>query len=99
MSGSTVLGTVTQNINGSAGALLAAGSSTSPITSVIITAPPAAGGFAMAQFRFSSTGNATAAAPVPALNPAGLGALSLLLMGMGSLLVRSHNTKATNPRP
>jgi hypothetical protein len=47
--GSTLLGTVSQNINGDAGAMLAAATSTTPITRVVITVPAEANGFAMAK--------------------------------------------------
>jgi hypothetical protein len=75
-SGARFLGTVSQSINGSAGALLAAGSSAYPITSVVITAPSGANGFAMAQFR---SGGAVPGVAIPTLS-------STVLMGLGGLL-------------
>ena len=85
-SGGTLLGTISQSINGNAGALLAAGSSTSPITSVVITAPAGANGFAMAQFRYS--GSTTTA--VPTLRTAGVLSLGALLAAAGVLLAQAH---------
>lgn len=72
--GSTVLGTVTRNINGNAGALLAAASSGgAPITSVVISSAAGANGFAIAQLRY-------AAAAVPALGPIAMVVLGMLLL-------------------
>ena len=53
--GSTLLGTVSRTVNGDAGALLAAGSDTTTITSVVITAASGANGFAVAELRYGST--------------------------------------------
>jgi hypothetical protein len=86
--GSTLLGTVQRNINGNAGALLTAASSTTPITSVAIAIPADALGFAMAQFRYAQVIPPT----VPALSTAALGALGLLLAGAGTLLARARRT-------
>jgi hypothetical protein len=72
--GSTVLGTVTRNINGSAGALLAAASSSgTPITRVVISSVAGANGFAIAQLRYGAT-------PVPALGPIATVVLGMLLL-------------------
>jgi hypothetical protein len=86
LNGATTVGTITRTIAFN-GALLMAGSSATPITSVVITAPGAAGGFAIAQLRF---GNVLLApvSTVPALGTAGLGTLGLLLAAAGSLLAR-----------
>jgi hypothetical protein len=86
-SGATNLGTVTRSITNT-GARLEAASSTTPITSVQITAPLAAGGFAMAQFR---SGNVLIGAPtVPAVGLPALGGLALLLAASASFLARRH---------
>jgi hypothetical protein len=78
--GATVLGSVPLTVNGMSGALLAAASSTSsPITSVVVTAPAGAGGFAMAQFRHT-------ASAVPALGLPGLAALALALLAAGAFI-------------
>ena len=84
--GSTLLGTVSRNISGNAGALLTAASATARITSVVITIPAGADGFGMAQFRYAT------AIPVPTLSTAALGALGLLLAGAGALLARARRT-------
>jgi hypothetical protein len=86
-SGATLLGTISQSINGNAGALLAAGSSTTPITSVVITIPAAASGFAMAQFRYGSTFEGVA---VPTLHTAAMVGLAGLLTAAGALLARAQ---------
>ena len=52
--GATNLGSIPLSINASSGALLAAASSATPITSVVVAAPAGAGGFAMAQFRYGT---------------------------------------------
>jgi hypothetical protein len=82
--GSTVLGTVTRSVTFNS-ALLEAASSATPITSVQITAPAAAGGWAIAQFR---TGNLPVAAPVsvPTVGIPGLAGLALLLGAAGCAL-------------
>jgi hypothetical protein len=82
MNGATSLGSVTRTVVGTSGALLFAGSTTTPITSVVLTAPAGAGGFAMAQFRFGDP------SPVPAMGPMALAALALMLLVAGTLLVR-----------
>jgi hypothetical protein len=87
--GSTLLGTVSRTINGNAGALLAAASgTTTPITSVVITTPASANGFAMAQFRYAKANPPT----IPTLSTAALSALGLLLAGAGALLARAKST-------
>ena len=85
--GATVLGTISQSIAGTSGALLAAASATTPITSVVITVPPAATGFAMAQFRYGGFLGSTG---VPALGTPGLSALALALIAAGSLVARRN---------
>ena len=93
--GGTSLGTVTQSISGASGArLAAASSSTTPITSVVITAPGGANGFAMAQFRYGSERGTTGPAAVPALGPVALGGLAILLAAAGALLARRRNQSA-----
>ena len=49
--GGTLLGTISQSVNGTAGARLFAASSTIPITSVHITVPLLSDGYALARFR------------------------------------------------
>ena len=82
--GSTLLGTVSRNVAGNAGALLMAASSGTPITSVVITLSSGASGFAMAQFRYATV------SAIPTLSSAALGALGLLLAGAGVLLARGR---------
>lgn len=58
--GSTLVGSILQNVNSTSGALLfAATSYSNPFTSVTVSVPGTAIGFAMAEFRYST------AAPVP----------------------------------
>jgi hypothetical protein len=71
MNGATTLGTVTVTPTGTAGALLAAAYSGTPITSVVISCPGT--GFAIAQLRYAS-------APVPALGTYAMVMLGVLLM-------------------
>ena len=86
--GSTLLGTVSQSINGDAGARLMAASSTTPITSVVIAISADASGFGIAQFRYI---RAIQPPVVPALSTAAMGALGLLLAGAGALLSRARS--------
>jgi hypothetical protein len=90
-SGGTLLGTVSQPINGGGGALLAAGSSTLPITSVVVTAPSGANGFAMAQFRYAPAG----ATAVPTLRTTAMLGLGGLLAAAGALLAQAQKRTAT----
>lgn len=83
MNGTTVLGTVTRLVNGSAGALLSAASSGLPITSVVVSADPGASGFAVAQIRYS-----LASVSVPTLNTTSLFSLGALLLAIGAMLAR-----------
>ncbi len=85
MGGSTTLGTVTLSVAGNAGALLAAAVSTPSITSVVISAPTA-GGFAIAQVRYSLA----TATTVPALTTTGVCGLGMLLAAAGALLARKQ---------
>lgn len=87
MNGATTLGTVTRTVNGSAGALLFAASSTTPITSVVITTPLAANGFALAQLRYRAPA-AAATTPVPTLTEWGMITLTSLLAMFGLWQVR-----------
>jgi hypothetical protein len=83
--GTTPVGTVSRPVTFNSAALIAA-SSAAPITSVRITAPGSAGGFAIAELR---SGNlALPAASVPAAGPVALGGLALLLAGTGFVLAR-----------
>jgi len=86
-SGSTSLGTITRSVNGDSGALLFAASSTTPITSVVLTAPSAAFGFALAQFRMNVGVVVTS---VPASGSAALCSLALLLLATGAMLARKR---------
>jgi hypothetical protein len=88
--GATTLGTISQSIVGTSGARLFAASSSTPITSVSLTIPSGASGFAMAQFRYGSTflGATTA---VPAAGLPALSGLALALLAGGSLLARRQN--------
>jgi hypothetical protein len=87
--GGTVLGTVSRAIPNN-GALLEAASSTTPITSIQISSPFAAGGFALAQFRFGNViigaPPPTAPASVPTLGTTALAGLALLLAAAALLL-------------
>jgi hypothetical protein len=88
--GSTPLGTISQDINGNAGARLLAATSTTPIDRVVVTAPSGANGFAMAQFRFATPAPAPVSSPVatPLLGDAALAGLLILLAAAGAFLVR-----------
>jgi len=90
--GGTLLGTVSQSINWQSGALLAAGSDSVPITSVVITAPANAAGFAMAQFRYSTTIVVPSITPAP--NTIVTGGLAMLLLAAGALLARARKSAA-----
>jgi hypothetical protein len=85
LNGTNTLGTVSRSVTFN-GAMLIAATSTTPITGVRITAAPTAGGWAIAELR---SGNLpTALASVPAISPAALGALALLLAFAGAILAR-----------
>lgn len=79
--GSTVLGTFSQNVVATSGALLAAASTGTPITKVVVTG---SGGFALAQFRYSR-------APVgtPISNTT-MAVLACLLVVGGAVAVRKR---------
>jgi hypothetical protein len=89
----TVLGSISQSVVGTSGAKLFAGSASTPITSVVLTIPSGASGFAMAQFRYGNTPTATTSTVVgaPALSLPAMGGLALLLVACGSLLARQQN--------
>ncbi len=76
LNGSTSLGTVTQSVNGNSGALLFAASTTTPITSVVITATGGGNGYAIGQFRYAAV--APPGVPVPG---------TLILSGVGILVL------------
>lgn len=78
--GATSLGTITRSTSGSSGALLFAATTTTPITSVVLTIPTAAAGFALAQVR-TNVGVVTG---VPTLGPAALIILTLLILAYGA---------------
>lgn len=74
--GSTTVGSIPIAVDSNAGARLFAGSTTTNLfTSVVINAPSAALGFAMAQFRYS-----TSLQPVPEPSTYALGTLSALTL-------------------
>jgi hypothetical protein len=85
--GATQVAAVTRTIAYN-GAVLMAFSLPTPITSAVITAPAGAGGFAIAQIRFGNVFLFAPPSTVPALGPAGLGTLGLMLAAAGSLLAR-----------
>jgi hypothetical protein len=87
MSGATTLGSVTRSVAGNAGALLAAASSGTPITSVVLTIPAAAQGFAIAQFRYATTNPFVT---VPVLSTTGVCGLGMLLAAAGAMLARKQ---------
>lgn len=76
--GLTVLDTDTLSVNGSGGALLFAATESTAINNVTISLPAGSGGFAMAQFRYSTSQNAVPEPAALALFPAGLAAIALL---------------------
>lgn len=88
MNGATTLGTVTRSPNGSSGALLFAAASTTPITSVVITTPAGANGFALAQLRYQ--GSTSTAASIPTLSEWGVIILSILMV-VSILVLRRRN--------
>jgi hypothetical protein len=93
LNGTTTLGTVTRSIFYNAARLIAVSSST-PITTVQISVPAAAGGFALAQFRFGTTLiGAPPASGIPTLGAPALSALALLLLAAGALQARSQQVK------
>jgi hypothetical protein len=83
----TVLGTITRSVVGTSGALLFAASSSTPITSVVLTVPAGASGFAMAQIRHGSLVVSSALA-TPALGMPAMGGLAMALLAAGVLLAR-----------
>lgn len=85
MNGSTTVGTVTRSVNGSAGARLFAASSSTPFTSVVITAPSGANGFALANFRYSTA--QPSAASIPTLSEWGI-ILTACLLALCALMVK-----------
>lgn len=77
--GATLVGTVTQTMNYTNDAkLFAATSYDNPFTSVVVSAPVAAGGYAMAQFRYS-----TAGPPPPVPEPASIAMIAQAVAGFG----------------
>lgn len=91
-SGGTPVQTITQAVTYNAARLFAVSSAT-PITSVQITAPSAAGGFAVGQFRSGNVLlNGAGVVAIPALGPAQLGALGLALAAAGALFARRQQT-------
>ena len=85
--GVTTLGSITRSVAGNAGALLAAASSGTPITSVVLTIPSGAQGFAIAQFRYGTTNPFLT---VPVLSTTGVCGLGALLAAAGALLARKQ---------
>ena len=92
--GGTAVGAITRAMTYN-GARIFALSSATPITSVQIASPLAAGGFALTQFRVGSVligAPPPPATPIPALGLPELGALGLLLAAAGALLARRQQT-------
>jgi len=84
---SVLVGTITQNVNGSGGArLFAAMTNTNPFTRIRINAAVAANGFAMAQYRYS-------AAAVP--EPASYAIMAQALLGAGYFRYRRNQRRVT----
>jgi hypothetical protein len=92
--GATTLGSINRSLTYN-GARVFAFSSSTPITSVQISSPLAAGGFALSQFRVGALLiGAPPAAVIPTLGLPELGALGLLLAGAGALLARRQSAEA-----
>jgi hypothetical protein len=89
MNGSTTVGSITRSLNGSAGSLLFAASSTTPFTSVVLTCPSGANGFALAQFRVTST-----PVSIPTLGEWGMAILILLILASGAFILRRQPVAA-----
>jgi hypothetical protein len=80
MNNSTVLGSIPLSIEGDSGALVSAASDNTPITSVVISAPAGADGFALAQFRFSPNAIQPAPSGVPIPSSVYLGIAGLVFL-------------------
>ena len=91
--GVTPVGVITRAMTYNAARVFAL-SSTTPITSVQIASPLAAGGFALSQFRVGSVLIGAPPSVIPTLGLPELGALGLLLAGAGALLARRQNAAA-----
>jgi hypothetical protein len=89
MNGGTTLGTITQSIVGTSGARLAAGTAGQPITSVVVTAPAGASGFAIAQLRYGSQSTPPPTA-VPTLGTTASCGLGVLLAAAVAILARKQ---------
>ena len=87
--GATQLGAISLNLNGNAGAMLEAASSTTPITRVVIAAAPGSGGFGIAQLRYAPF---TAPVTVTTLSDTALLALAFLLGTAGLWCRRTATT-------
>jgi hypothetical protein len=85
--GATPLGSISRALTYN-GARVFALSSATPITSVQISSPLAAGGFALAQFRVGSVLIGESLSVIPTLGLPELSALGLLLAGAGAMLAR-----------
>jgi hypothetical protein len=91
--GASTLGVISRSMTYN-GARVFALSSPTPITSVQISSPLAAGGFALAQFRVGSLLIGGPPSAIPALGLPELSALGILLAGAGALLARRQNAAA-----
>jgi hypothetical protein len=85
LNGASTLGSITRTVASSSGALLFAATSSTPITSVAISAPTS-GGFAVARLRYTTTSVAT----IPTVRTTGMVGLATLLLAAGALLARKQ---------
>ena len=91
LNGASTLGSVSRSVPGTAGALLFAASSSTPITSVVLTIPSGASGFALAQFRYGPNFlGAPTIVPtaVPTLSDGATAGLAIALLAVGVMLAR-----------
>jgi hypothetical protein len=89
MNGASTVGTITRTVIGSSGSLLFAAASETSFTSVVLTMPAGAGGFALAQFRVAST-----PASIPTLAEWGFATLVLLILASGVFILKRQQVSA-----